>query len=377
MENKKVLVTGISGMDGSHMCDYLLENTDYEIYGMLRRQSNPNTQNYKHLLNNPRINIVSGDLTDFVSISKLIQDIKPDYFLNFACQSHVHESWICPVLTFESVSLGVLYCLEAIRLYAPNCRFYSAGSSEQFSEVEYEPQDEKHKQSAKSPYGAAKISSGQLVRVYRGSYNIYAVHGILFNHESNRRALSFLPRKVSNSVARINKCIKENKSFESLKIGSLDSKRDWSWSPDFMEGVWRMMNQEKYREDLLALNILRNVKTNQYWSDKIKDYVLASGEVHSVCELIEEAFKCINIEGYWSGEGINEKYYLPNHILEENPSLNPVLVEIDSKYYRPFDVTYLRGNASLAKKELNWQPKTTFKQLVKNMVSWDIENYVP
>ena len=378
---KKVIISGITGMDGSHMVDYLLENTDHEIYGIARRQSNPNYINIQHNLNNPRFHIVSADLTDFISISNLVKSLQPDYFINFAAQSHVHESWNCPVMTYESVSTGVLHCLESIRLNAPHCRFYSAGSSEQFSEVKYEPQDEKHPQSAKSPYGAAKISAGQLVRVYRGSYNLYTIHGILFNHESNRRALTFLPRHVSHNVARINHCLKNNKNFESLSVGSLDSKRDWSWSPDFIDGIWKMINQEDYRRDIDShFSTAKNLDTfsdteQKFLVPQLKDYVLASGEVHSVRDFIEEAFNCINVQGYWSGIGTDEKYCLPNHILEENSGLNPYLVQIDTKKYRPFDVTYLRGDATLAKTELGWNPKHNFKDLVGKMVAWDIENY--
>jgi len=343
---KKVIITGVTGQDGSYMVDYLLEKTDYLIYGMKRRSSTDNSINYKHNLNNPRFKVIVGDLTDSNSIDEIVKNIKPDYFINFAAQSFVGSSWEIPIQTFDSTALGVLRCLEAIRKYAPTCRFYSAGSSEEMGDVLYSPQDLNHPIRPRSPYGAAKASARHITKVYRDSYNLFAIHSILYNHESERRGEEFVTRKITKNVARIFHSIKQNKSFVPLELGNIEAKRDWSHSEDFMDGVWLMLNQPNPKE-----------------------YILSSNETHSIKEFVEKSFQLANIEGVWIGKEQNEKYVLKN-----NSNIN--LMIINPKYYRPAEVEVLLGNSDLARKELNWSPKNSFDNLIERMVKSDIKNYV-
>lgn len=391
---KKVVVTGISGQDGSYMADYLLENTDHEVFGMIRHSSNPNKKNYQHLLNNPRFKIISGDLTDFISISNVVKDINPDYFINFGAQSFVYESWNTPLSTFEIDAMGPLHCLEAIRLYAPKCRFYSAGSSEEVGDVDYCPQDLKHPLKPRSPYGAAKCAAKMITKVYRESYNLYAIHGRLYNHESERRGEAFVTRKITQGVARIYHAIKNNKSFDPIELGDIDAKRDWSHAYDFVDGIWRMLNQENYRKDLLEIKkdlytlpdnlgwngesreiIELEKKTEQLWPEvlptAIKEYVLSSDETHSVQEFLTLAFKASGIEGTWSGgiiqgDPIFYRYYSHSKGL---------LMRTNPTFYRPAEVSVLLGDSKITRQELGWQPKISFNQLVERMVKHDIENY--
>ena len=258
---KKVFVTGVLGQDGANMVEYLINNTDHDIFGMVRRSSNPNFINCKSFLKNSRFKLVYGDLSDSVSIDSLVQEIQPDYFINFGAQSFVGCSWEIPLQTFDTNATGVARCLEAIRKHKPTCRFYSAGSSEEFGDVAYAPQDISHPIRPRSPYGASKAAARHIVKVYRESYNLYAVHGILFNHEGTKRGEEFVTRKITKGVARIKKAIDNNKTFDPIELGNLDSKRDWSDSEDFIDGVWKMLNQEKP-----------------------KDYVLSSNETHSIRE---------------------------------------------------------------------------------------------
>jgi GDPmannose 4,6-dehydratase len=361
---KIAIVTGISGMDSPHMADFLLANTNLNIIGINRRQSNPNTVNYHHLLNNPRFSIESADITDPVSINNLIQKYKPDYFFNFCAQSHVFESWTTPAMTFQTNAVGVLNCLEAIRQYHPLCRFYSAGTSEQFSEPVYLPMDEAHMQSAKSPYAASKIAACHLVNCYRKSYNLYAIHGILFNHESEKRSETFLPRKISRGVARIAKELRDSKIPSPIFVGDIYSKRDWSYSPDFIEAIWMMMNQELYRKDLQP----ELYQESTYSKDAIsmlREYVLASGQTQTVKDLITLAFAAANYDIRWEGEKVDEVAYISDY---------PV-VKISKEFYRPADVIYLHGTPKKIMDDLGWKPKVDFKELVKRMVEFDIKNF--
>jgi GDPmannose 4,6-dehydratase len=347
---KKVLITGVTGQDGSYMADYLLENTNYEIYGMVRRASTNNYHNIKHLLNNPRFKIVTGDLSDSQSIDNLVRDIKPDYFINLAAQSFVGSSWQIPEQTFDIDSIGVIRCLETIRKHVPNCRFYNAGSSEELGNVDYSPQDEKHPLKPRSPYGAAKASARHIVKVYRESYNLYAIQGLLYNHESERRGEEFVTRKITKGIAQIAKAIKENKNFEPIELGNIDAKRDWSHAKDFIRGIWIMLNQENPKE-----------------------YILASGETHTVREFIEKAFQYARIHGTWTGTGIDEKFILnktENSIYYDNQ----VLVKINQAFYRPAEVDLLLGDPSDAKEKLKWAPEISFEDLVKIMVESDLKN---
>lgn len=345
---KKVIVTGVTGQDGSHMVDYLLKNTDHIIYGGVRRLSVKNHENIKHLENEKRFKLIDLDLTDTHSINSCIIDIKPDYFLNFAAQSFVAGSWKFPIQTWETDSNGVLHILEAIRRFVPSCRFYNAGSSEEFGDVEYSPQDENHPLRPQSPYGAAKCAARHLVRVYRESYNLFAVQGWLFNHEGTRRGIEFVTRKISNGIANLKRALEidEVLKFSSpkpelplLKLGNLDAQRDWTDAEDFMEGVWLMMNQKEPKE-----------------------YVLASGEMHTVRSFVQSALDCIEVEYEIEGEKDSEKFKLKD---------GRVIVEIDPKFYRPAEVEELLGDPTKAEKELGWKRKTEYKDLVIKMVKND------
>lgn len=336
---KKIIVTGVTGQDGSHMVDYLLKNTNYHIYGTARRLSVKNHENILHLENEPRFELINMDLNDAHSMRDVIIDLKPDYFINFAAQSFVAGSWEYPIQTWETDSNAVLHILESIRRFAPHCRFYNAGSSEEFGDVEYSPQDEKHPLNPQSPYGAAKCAARHIVRVYRESYDLFAIQGWLFNHEGSRRGLDFVTRKISNTVAKIKLALESNREPPILKLGNLEAKRDWSDAEDFMEGVWLMLNQ-----------------------DKPKNYVLGSGEMHTVREFLDEAFKCARIDFEKIGSEDNEKYYTLDRQL---------IFEVDPKFYRPAEVHELCGDCSLAEKEIGWKRKTNFQKLVEKMYQND------
>jgi GDPmannose 4,6-dehydratase len=338
---KKIIITGVTGQDGSYMADLLLEETDYEIYGMVRRTSTNNYHNIQHLLDNKRFKIVTGDLSDSQSIDNLVREITPDYFINLAAQSFVGASWQIPEQTFDIDAIGVIRCLEAIRKHAPNCRFYNAGSSEELGNVDYSPQDENHSLKPRSPYGAAKAAARHIVKVYRESYNLFAIQGLLYNHESPRRGEEFVTRKITKEIAKIKKALDNNLEFEPLELGNIYAKRDWSHAKDFVRGIWMMLNQ-----------------------DFPKEYLLASGETHTVKEFIEKAFEYINIKGAWRGEDLDEKYYFNNQIL----------VQINPKFYRPAEVDLLLGNSNKAITELGWRSKISFDTLIKEMISFDIKN---
>jgi GDPmannose 4,6-dehydratase len=336
---KKIIVTGVTGQDGSHMVDYLLKNTDHIIYGTARRLSVKNHENILHLENEPRFKLINMDLNDAHSMRDVVIDLQPDYFINFAAQSFVAGSWDYPIQTWDTDADAVLHILESIRRFAPNCKFYNAGSSEEFGDVIYSPQDEKHPLRPQSPYGAAKCGARHLVRVYRESYNLYAVQGWLFNHEGSRRGLDFVTRKISNTVARIKLAIENKKPIPVLKLGNLEAKRDWSDAEDFMEGVWLMLNQETP-----------------------KNYVLGSGEMHTVREFLNETLKYANINFTSSGSEDNEKY----HTLD-----GELIFEVDPKFYRPAEVHELCGDCSLAENEMGWTRKTDFQGLVRKMYQND------
>jgi GDPmannose 4,6-dehydratase len=357
---KKVLVTGILGQDGANMAEFLLRQGEpIMVYGMMRRSSNPNFVNAKNFKDHPNFKFVFGDLSDDVSIDNVVRDIQPDYLINFAANSFVGCSWSMPEQVFETNALGVLRCLESIKKFKPECRFYSAGSSEEFGDVDYSPQDINHPIKPRSPYGASKAAARHLVKVYCESYDMYAVHGILFNHEGTKRGEEFVTRKITKGVARINWVLHnidkwrerrgEPAEFQPIELGNIDSKRDWSDSEDFVEGVWLMLNQEKP-----------------------KNYVLASGETHSIREFIEKAFKAAKFEGgFWEGEGVDERYYYM-----EGPNKH-LLVKINPEFYRPAEVDLLLGNSIPIREELGWRPKSSFDKLVKKMVEFDINDQNP
>jgi len=349
---KTILITGVTGQDGANMAEYLLQNTEHKIVGMMRRSSNPNLSNCNKFKDDKRFRFEYGDLSDSQSINQIVKKAQPDYFINFGANSYVGCSWQMPEQMFDVNATGVLRCLEAIRTIKPSCRFYSAGSSEEWGNVDYSPQDLKHPLKPRSPYGASKASARHIVKVYRESYNLYAVHGILFNHEGTKRGEEFVTRKITKNVARIHHAINNKIPFKPLELGNLDSRRDWSDSEDFVKGVWKMMNLEKP-----------------------KDYILASDETHSIREFVEKAFLEAGIEGIWHGRGVMEEYSLPNYIMEERDVKSSVLVKINEKFYRPAEVELLLGDSSLARKELDWNPETSFDELVSKMVKFDIDNF--
>ena len=324
------------------MAEYLLSLDEViEVYGMMRRTSNANFSNINAFKKHSRFNLVCGDLTDEVSIDKLVKEIDPDYFINFGANSFVGCSWDMPLQVFDVNTLGVIRCLEAIRKFRPDCRFYSAGSSEELGDVDYSPQDIKHPIKARSPYGASKAASRHIVKVYRESYDLFAIHSILFNHEGLRRGEEFVTRKITKAVARIKKALRNKGKFETLQLGNVNAKRDWSDSEDFVEAVWLMLNQ-----------------------DEPKEYVLSSNETHSVKDFVTKAFAAANIPGLWSGEGMDEKFRL----FQENT----VLAEINKDFYRPAEVELLYGDSTPAREELGWTPKISFDKLVERMVENDL-----
>jgi GDPmannose 4,6-dehydratase len=349
---KKVLITGITGQDGSLMADYLINNfEDIEVYGSHRRLSVPNHCNIQHLKSNSRFKIVEMDVTDPENINNIFAEILPDYFINFAANSFVGNSWKMPINHMQTNAMAVLYCLEAIKNIKPETKFYNAGSSEQFGDVDYSPQDLKHPFKPRSPYGVSKCTAHHLVKVYRESYNLYAVQGILFNHEGVRRGEEFVTRKITKNVAKIANAIKYDYKYEPLELGNINSKRDWSDAEDFVKGVWLMLNQ-----------------------DKPKDYVLSSNETHSIKEFVELSFKIAGIEGKWKGEGINEKFVLYKYKAEKYfYEDEPVLMRINSAFYRPAEVELLLGDSTPARAELNWNPEISFEKLVERMTLNDLD----
>lgn len=340
---KKAIITGILGQDGANMAEHLLSLSEsMEVYGMMRRTSNVNKSNINAFENHPNFHLVYGDLTDEVSLDKLVREIQPDYFINFGANSFVGCSWDMPLQVFDVNALGVIRSLEAIRKFKPDCRFYSAGSSEELGDVDYSPQDINHPIKPRSPYGASKAAARHIVKVYRESYDIFAIHSILFNHEGLRRGEEFVTRKITKAVARIKHSIDKGKEFKPLQLGNVNAKRDWSDSEDFVRAVWLMINQKEPKE-----------------------YVLSSNETHSVKEFVSLAFQEAGIAGLWSGEGLDEKF----RIYQENK----ILAEINKGFYRPAEVQLLYGDSDPARTELGWKPEFSFANLVKRMVSNDIQ----
>ena len=348
--NKVVFVTGVTGQDGSHMVDHLLKTTDYLIFGGVRRLSIKNHENIEHLDNNSRFHLVNFDLSDAHSINKIVESLKPDYFINLAAQTFVGSSWDFPTQTWECNTTGVIHILEAIRQHKPSCRFYNAGSSEEFGDVAYIPQDENHPAKPRSPYGASKSAARQLVKVYRESYRLYAIQGLLFNHEGTRRGEEFVTRKITKGVARIKKAIIEGKSFVPIELGNVKAKRDWSDAEDFVKGIWLMLNQKAPNE-----------------------YVLSSNETHTIAEFVWHAFKAADIEGAWHGQAESSEFSISTKDAIKYDPVVSVLVKINPKFYRPAEVDLLLGDSNKARKELGWKPETSFEQLVDKMVKNDLK----
>jgi GDPmannose 4,6-dehydratase len=304
--------------------------------------------------------LVNFDLSDAHSISKIVESLKPDYFINLAAQTFVGSSWDFPAQTWECNTTGIIHILEAIRLHKPSCRFYNAGSSEEYGNVAYVPQDENHPARPRSPYGASKSAARQLVKVYRESYNLYAIQGLLFNHEGTRRGEEFVTRKITKGVARIKKAIVEGKPFEPIELGNVKAQRDWSDAEDFVKGIWLMLNQEKCRVDMDS-------------NMKIEEYVLSSNETHTIAEFVWYAFKAAGIEGGWHGQAELAEFSISTKDAIKYDPVVSVLVKINPKFYRPAEVDLLLGDSTKARKELGWKPETSFEQLVEKMVLNDLK----
>ncbi|MBQ6967523.1 MAG: GDP-mannose 4,6-dehydratase [Lachnospiraceae bacterium] len=337
------LITGITGQDGSYLADLLLEK-GYEVHGIIRRQSSINTKRIDHLYYNKELKdktffLHHGDMTDSSNLNRMIEQIQPTEIYNLAAQSHVGVSFEVPEYTAETTGIGTLRILDAIKKTGVKCRFYQASTSELFGGIpETAPQSEKTPFYPKSPYGAAKLYSYWITVNYREAYDLYACNGILFNHESPRRGETFVTRKITQAVARI-----INGDQDVLPLGNLNAKRDWGFSGDYVEGMWRILQQ-----------------------DKPGDYVLASGETHSVREFAELAFKEVGIELEWRGTGVNEKGF--------DKKTGRIYVEVNPKYFRPAEVELLWGDPSRAEKELGWKRKTSFRELVHMMVDADMKD---
>ncbi|MFH2118630.1 MAG: GDP-mannose 4,6-dehydratase [Candidatus Paceibacterota bacterium] len=317
---KKAFITGITGQDGSYLAEFLLEK-GYQVYGLTRRTSTQNFDRIKKIVHNPNLKLISGDLIDQNSLTFAFKDTQPDEIYNLAAQSFVQASWEQPVLTGEFTGLGVTRVLEAMRLACPGAKFYQASSSEMFGKVMETPQNEKTPFYPRSPYGVAKVYGHWITINYRESYDIFAVSGILFNHESPRRGLEFVTRKIANGVARI----KLGKQ-QFVELGNLESKRDWGYAKDYVEAMWLMLQQEK-----------------------AEDFVVATGETHSVKEFLQLASKSAGIDDWES-------------IYKHNPSFD-----------RPAEVDMLIGDASKAEKKLGWKPSVDFEGLVDLMVKAELE----
>jgi GDPmannose 4,6-dehydratase len=316
---KRALITGITGQDGSYLAEFLLKK-GYKVYGTVRRLSTPNIENIRHIQD--QVELLSADLLDSSSITQAVEQSDPDEVYNLAAMSFVKTSFDQPVLTGEFTAIGVTRVLESVKKVNKHIRFYQASSSEMFGKVVETPQKETTRFHPRSPYGVAKVYGHYITLNYRESYDMFACSGILFNHESPRRGIEFVTRKISNAVAKIH-LGKQDK----IELGNMDAKRDWGFSGDYVEAMWLMLQQ-----------------------DKPEDYVIATGETHSVEEFVKLAFEVVGIKDW------------REYVISDSP-----------KHLRPAEVDYLIGDYNKAKKELGWKPKTSFKELVEMMVKSDIE----
>jgi len=343
---KKALITGINGQDGSYLAELLLEK-DYEVHGIIRRSSTFNTERIEHLYieeliedlkSKRKLQLHYGDMTDSSNLIRLVQTIKPTEIYNLAAQSHVKVSFDLPEYTAETDGIGTLRILEAIRICGleKTCKIYQASTSELYGKVQQVPQSETTPFYPRSPYGVAKIYAYWITKNYREAYGMFAVNGILFNHESERRGETFVTRKISLAAARIAKGVQSK-----LYLGNLDAKRDWGYAKDYVKCMWLMLQH-----------------------DRPEDFVIATGEQHTVREFVEKAFEVLSIKIRWEGKGAQEKGI--------DSKTGKVIIEIDPKYYRPTEVETLLGDPTKARTVLGWDPKeTSFDQLVKLMVESD------
>lgn len=331
---KKALITGITGQDGSYLAELLLDK-GYEVYGLFRRKSTNDYGNISHLVD--KVHLIYGDMSDLSSLIKAVQISDPDEIYNLAAQSFVGVSWTQPIYTNDINGAGVTLLLEAVRTVKPSARVYQASTSELFGLVQEIPQKETTPFYPRSPYGVSKLYGHWIAKNFRESYDMFVSCGILFNHESPRRGLEFVTRKITNTVAKIHYGCEDV-----LLLGNLNSKRDWGHSKDYVYAMWLILQQ-----------------------DKPDDYIISTGEMHSVREFAEEAFRCVGINIQWKGEEDKEVGY--------DADTGKVLVKVDASLYRPAEVELLIGDCSKAKKALNWEKQYDFKQLVSCMVDNDLK----
>ena len=341
---KKALITGITGQDGSYLAEFLMEK-GYEVHGVVRRSSSFNRGRIEHLLLNPKnpvgeISLHYGDMTDTPSLSRLMSTIRPDEVYNLAAQSHVGISFQTPEYTGQADAMGALRILEAIMSTGlrDTCRYYQASTSELYGQVKEIPQTESTPFHPRSPYAVAKLYAHWITINYREAFGLFALNGIMFNHESPRRGETFVTKKITQAVARI-----DQGRQKILKLGNMDAKRDWGHAKDFVYAQWLMLQQ-----------------------DEPIDYVIATGEAHTVREFVEVAFKEVGIDIEWQGIGVDEKGM--------DKDTGNILVEVDEKYFRPAEVELLLGDPAKAEKELGWKRKVSFQELVSRMVKYDLEN---
>lgn len=332
---KKSCIFGVTGQDGSYLAELLLDK-GYEVHGIVRRSSSINTKRIDHIYDNPNFKLHYGDMTDSLSIDNIIQKIKPDEVYNLAAQSHVAVSFEIPEYTGQVDALGVLKLLEACRKHCPNARIYQASTSELFGKVQETPQKETTPFYPRSPYGVAKIYAFWICKNYRESYNMFISNGILFNHESERRGETFVTRKITIGLA------KWVKGGQPIELGNLDSKRDWGYAPDYVDGMYRIMQH-----------------------DTPGDFILATNETHTIREFVNEACKYIDVDAVWSGEGADE-------ILVDKKS-GRIIVKLNPKYLRPAEVELLLGDPTKVKDEIGWTPTVKFEELVKKMMFHDLK----
>ena len=336
-KQKRALITGVTGQDGSYLAEFLIEK-GYEVHGIIRRASVFNTKRIDHIPEGENFFLHHGDLSDSSNLGRLIRDINPDEVYNLAAQSHVSVSFEVPEYTVDVDGVGTIRLLDAIKSFNPKIKFYQASTSELFGGLPgTEPQSELTQFYPKSPYGVAKLYSYWITVNYRESYNLFACNGILFNHESPRRGETFVTKKITKAVAKIFKG--EQKILE---LGNIDAKRDWGYAKDYVEMMWLMLQQENPT-----------------------DLVVSTGKCYTIREFTEKAFKRIGVTLSWKGQGINE--------LGFDKSNGIVLVKINSRFYRPAEVELLLGDSAKAKKVLNWEPKTSLDQLVEIMVDYDLK----
>ena len=344
-QKKKVaFLTGITGQDGSYLAELLLEK-GYEVHGMIRRSSSFNTGRIDHLHNDAaildkKLFLYYGDLTDSSNLNRLLEKIQPDEIYNLGAQSHVKVSFEVPEYTADVDAIGTLRFLDAIKDTGLNTRFYQASTSELFGKAREIPQNEKTPFYPRSPYGVAKLYSHWIIVNYREAYNLYAVSGILFNHESPRRGKTFVTRKITTAASKIKLGVQDV-----LCLGNLNAKRDWGYAPEFVEGMWRMLQQEKP-----------------------DDYVLATGENHTIREFVDLSFKNLDVSIEWQGKEQGE--------IGVDTKTGKILVKVDPVYFRPTEVDSLIGDARKAKEKLGWEPKVKFEELVKIMVNADFEKVI-